>query len=93
MAKRIRLEPDNPKNAPSSDLEVKGYVNGWVGVRPRAGSASIADVTREAAEQAAFKKVAEELRSVRKGGRLIQTLPFVTVPLISGHPQDTLSGN
>lgn len=88
MAKRKRLNPAaNPAPEPpagptatsSGPLETKA-LNGWVGVRARP---PIADVTRDAAAQAAFEEVSAELASARRDGRMVIELPLEAVD--AGH--------
>ena len=77
MAKRKRLSPaavmgQPGPSAPAGGLETKAFSGGWhEHSRP-----PVADVSRDAAQQAALAEVTEELRSAREGGRMVVELPL-----------------
>lgn len=79
MAKRKRLSTTplggfTPMDGP---LETKAYVNGWEG--QRRSPAPIADVSGDAALQAALDEVSTELTTARREGRFILRLPLDAV--------------
>ena len=80
MAKRKRLSPaaviggPDPSHIPSEPLETKAFNGGWEREQPR--RPPVADVSRDAAQQAALEEVSEELRRAREGGRMVLELPL-----------------
>lgn len=76
MAKRKRLTPAAITGAPEAAPESKSFTNGWQGVRTRA---PIADISADAASQAAFEEVAQELHDARAEGRMVISIPLSAV--------------
>lgn len=75
MAKRKRLTPATVLASPEPPLETKSAF-GWVGHGRRP---PIADVSADAAAQAAFEEVSQELRVAREEGRMVLSLPLEVV--------------
>lgn len=72
MAKRKRLSPAaviGDTGTPGG-LETKAFTGGW----HETSRPPVADVSRDAAQQAALAEVTEELRSAREGGRMVVEL-------------------
>ncbi|MGZ2260317.1 ParB/RepB/Spo0J family partition protein [Roseobacter sp. A03A-229] len=82
MAKRKRLTPPAPRSeAAEGAPETKSVFPRYpMGVAPAAQTrAPIAQVAGEAAAQSALEELADEMRSARSTGRLVQSLPLEAI--------------
>lgn len=82
MAKRKRLTPPAPRgDAAAGAPETKSVFPRYpMGVAPAAQTrAPIAQVAGDAAAQSALEELADEMRSARSSGRLVQSLPLEAI--------------